>query len=297
MAVNRSAYWKKKVIRHWSLLDKLSRKRFPDTNTADEALLYVMNKLETDDWQCVRAYRHEADFRTYLSFVAQNLLESFSRHKFGDARPPKWIKRQGSLWIEIYHLLCIERMSATDAVQSLTYSAPGERFSQAVEETVAIILSRVRNCGKYRGEPVPTDTENIDAYTPDHPLLHHFSPEDIAALRERISILEAIAHHLIESKGNSESDFSDNDRIGNLIRRFRSELNIKAEDRLFLKLIYQDGLTVSEAGRLLEWNSNQTHGRLRRLLERIRRAFEKTGLEEELKLLLKSDPGTEFENF
>ena len=43
---------------------------------------------------------------------------------------------------------------------------------------------------------------------------------------------------------------------------------------------------MTEAGRMLGWNRFQVHGRLRRLLERLRRELARVGLEEEVRLLL-----------
>jgi hypothetical protein len=51
-------------------------------------------------------------------------------------------------------------------------------------------------------------------------------------------------------------------------------------------MVYRDGLSTRAAGRRLALGTDQVHGRLRRLLDRIRRAFEKSGLFEELTLLL-----------
>jgi DNA-directed RNA polymerase specialized sigma24 family protein len=67
---------------------------------------------------------------------------------------------------------------------------------------------------------------------------------------------------------------------------------LSPEERLLLKLCHRDGLSVSEAGRMLGLNRFQTHGRLRRLYSRIREAFELHGLAEELRLLLKGEPDT-----
>ena len=64
-------------------------------------------------------------------------------------------------------------------------------------------------------------------------------------------------------------------------------LELTAEERLLLKLCYQDGLSVTEAGRMLGMNRNQVHGRMRRLFARLRQEFEKMGLDNELLLLLR----------
>ena len=47
---------------------------------------------------------------------------------------------------------------------------------------------------------------------------------------------------------------------------------------MLLKLCYQEGLGVTEAGRMLGLTRFQAHGRMRRLLERLKAEFSRTGL-------------------
>ena len=293
MALAGSDYWREQVTGHWDLLDRLARKRFPGANTAHEALLYVLEQLEEDDWGRVRAYEGKARFKTYLSLIALRLLEDFARNRFGRARPPSWIKAQGPLWEEVYRLLCLERMSVEDVVNSMTGAASGYRSASIVEEAIGVILSRVIDCGKKSGEAVSLEPDDMDARTPVHPSLHHLTPEDFLEARERASVLETMAHCLNSANSKPNPGAPGGESIGDISWRLRSQLDLNTEERLFLKAVYQDGLSVSSAGRLLGWNANQAHGKLRRLLARLRKGFRDAGLEQELKSILES--GREFE--
>ena len=71
-----------------------------------------------------------------------------------------------------------------------------------------------------------------------------------------------------------------------LARVVAANIELAPRERLLLKLCFRDGVAVTEAGRMLGWNRFQVHGRLRRLLERLRRELARVGLEEELRLLL-----------
>lgn len=71
-----------------------------------------------------------------------------------------------------------------------------------------------------------------------------------------------------------------------LARVAAANIELAPRERLLLKLCFRDGVAVTEAGRMLGWNRFQVHGRLRRLLERLRRELARVGLEEELRLLL-----------
>ncbi|MEO5364548.1 MAG: hypothetical protein H7838_13120, partial [Magnetococcus sp. DMHC-8] len=71
-----------------------------------------------------------------------------------------------------------------------------------------------------------------------------------------------------------------------VLEPLRTTLNLSNEERLLLKLLYQDGLEVEAVARLLGLNGNQVYGRQRRLLARIRKAMEQTGLAETVQALL-----------
>ena len=71
-----------------------------------------------------------------------------------------------------------------------------------------------------------------------------------------------------------------------LARMSAAGLRLESRERLLLQLCYRDGVAVTEAGRMLGWNRFQTHGRLRRLLERLRQDLHRVGLDQELRLLL-----------
>ncbi len=58
------------------------------------------------------------------------------------------------------------------------------------------------------------------------------------------------------------------------------------EEKLLLKLCYQDGLGVTEAGAMLGMSRFQVHGRMRRLLARLQEEFARCGLAEVLRPML-----------
>ena len=66
------------------------------------------------------------------------------------------------------------------------------------------------------------------------------------------------------------------------------EISLSPDERLLLKLCYQDGLTVAKAGEMLGMSRFQAHGKKRRLMARLKEELERTGLDQELRLLLNS---------
>ncbi len=277
MALIDSEYWKKQVFekKNWKALNNLALKKFPDTNTADEAMFYVIEKLEEDDWKRVRKWEKESSFKTYLLTVAGNLLDDFSRSKFGRPRPPKEISARGHLYKEVYRWLCLKRMSAEEVIRFLAVQKKTD--PAVIEEAIAVILAKVPDCGKHTDMPVSIDPENFDQKILADLSLHHLTPEDLQDALESASVLEAVGYLLAE-----DAEPSNNSEIKTLVMRFRSHMKFKPGECLFLKMIYQDGLKVNPAGRKLGWNADKAQGKHRRLLERIRKAIEKSGLDQDL---------------
>lgn len=276
MALTDSEYWKKQVFdeKHWKSLNRLSLRKFPDTNTADEAMLYVIKKLEENDWERVRKYTNKSTFKTYLLTVAGNLMEDFSRSKFGRPRPPKAISALGDLYEEVYRLLCLKRMPREDVIQFLTLRK--KRDPAITEEAIAVVLAKVPDCGKHTDMPVSVDPENFDQNILADLSLHHLTPEELQEALESASILEAVRFLL------TQDEPSDDSKIKTLVMQFRSHVKFKPEECLFLRMIYQEGLKVSPAGRKFGWNADKAQGKHRRLLERIKKAIEKSGMDQDL---------------
>jgi DNA-directed RNA polymerase specialized sigma subunit len=64
------------------------------------------------------------------------------------------------------------------------------------------------------------------------------------------------------------------------------QIRLSAEERLLLKLCYQEGLGVAKAGEMLGMSRFQVHGKKRRLMARLKDELERTGLADDLRLLL-----------
>ena len=74
-----------------------------------------------------------------------------------------------------------------------------------------------------------------------------------------------------------------------VVEKFRQlTIELNGEEKLLLKLCFQDGLDITAAGRLLSLNRFQAHGRMKRLLARLRKEFNRVGLSADLRLLLQN---------
>lgn len=280
MAADRNEFLKGMVLKHLEFIDRLASKRFPKADLAKEATAYILDELASDDWRRVESYKGNSSFTTFLGVVVKRLLNDFARKKYGRVRPPEWLKKQGSLWVQVFRLLCLERRSVEDTVYGLT--GDEQRKARIVEEAVSVILSRITDCGKYSGEAAAMDEDAIDAEnTAVHPGLHTLMPDEALAARERVFLMEVIARLLSDQAPPPQGN-----RLLHRIQKLQDRVRLTPEERLLLRTVYQEGFSVSAAGRMLGWNANKTSGRHRRLLERIRQAMDASGLAAALKELL-----------
>ena len=262
--------YKAEVHAHWDFINKMAKRRFWQSVVAEEAALAVMNALAKDDWAVLKKYRGEAGFDAFFRAVAAAELENFARARFGRRRPPLWVRRLGGIWEKLYAILCRERAPLHEATEFI--GAKMEHVNVAeVEWAARELLARIPDCGMVV-EEVPLDD------TPELAVAAPASPGPESERRERDEAL-ATVFQLVVGGGPEAANKSQE-----ALRKVN--INISSEERLFLKMCYQDGLAVAKAGRLLGMGRFQAAARMRRLLERLRREFERAGLYQEMLVLL-----------
>lgn len=264
--------WNEKIVAHWDLINRLSEKRFGKRVIAEEAALFVMDGLLADDGRRVRAFRGSS-FPAFLASVAYRLLEDFSRKRFGRRRPPKWLANLGGNWLRLYALLCLERLDVTEAVAVVEQSSTW-REEREPEEAAWLIKQEVVDCGAHQGLEIQGDGDSSDEavapqYSEQQEQLEGSEREEV--FRLLFIALTDLDEHVVKT---------------NLARLSDVRIVLTSEEKLMLKLCYQDDISITAAGTMLGYNRHQVHGRMRRLLARIRLAFEQAGLDRELMELL-----------
>lgn len=267
--------WKKKTLGHWERINTMAQHRFGEGPCAEEAALFVMDGLEDNNWQRVQAFTGRASFSTYITVLTSRLLEDFARKRFGRIRPPRWVATLGGIWEKLFTALCLERLSSAEAVE-VVYQRQFAPNKNEIEEAASELLGRIPDCGKKTGTEVVYDEENPS--------------EECCSKRLEYN----------KAEGNEKQQlFSElfelicNRPINRLSEKFEENLsqlkiNLTPQEKLILKLCYQDGLTVSQAANLLGLTRFQAHGKKRRLLQRLRAEFERTGLAKEIQTLLEA---------
>jgi len=261
---------KDRVLAELGTISRLATRRFTSPALAGEAVLHVLDALEKDNWQRVRDHAGPGPFAIYLASLSWRLMEDFARRRFGRRRPPLWIRALGGIHALLFRLLCLERLDLNAAV---------ELVAQRQESPTGT---------RSRRRPGPSSTGSSTA-APTRPS-RSTSPRPTTAVRITVpSIASRTTTGTVSSRpsfpGCSTAAIQRGvNRTHTALRRLRLELS--AEERLLLQLCYRDNLSVTRAGELLDLNRHQVHGRLRRLLARLRQGLEQAGLAAELRELL-----------
>lgn len=265
--------WQEQALAHWEMINRLAGRRFQQTELAEEAALFVMDGLARDDWSRLRAFTGRSTLATFVTALTLRLLEDFARARFGRVKPPLWVCRLGGIWLTLFRLLCLERFSPDEAVALIGNRQPGQM--RVAEEAAYRLLGEIPSCGEQRGE----QTELNEHTTLPDAEGECSAPEHQLEQEER--------HHLFTILGRILFDDAAGEADPRLLERIATAgISLEPKERLLLKLCYRDGVAVAEAGRMLGWNRYQVHGRLRRLLERLRQDLVNADLDEELRLLL-----------
>lgn len=283
MTYSEEKNWKERVFSHWDHLDALAHQRFKDANLASEALLFTMEQLERDDWKRVRAFQGRAQFKTFLTSLASRLFVDFSRKKFGRIRPPSWLKKMGPMWESLFKLLCLERQNVHDAIESLSQSVPEGRDAELIQHAAFTILEKITDCGKSTGQEQAVEPEILEQAA----VANIYCTVDAAETNQKLAVLKDLYTCIIEETPSWEAQNSQHYRAMEKIRTHLAEkVQLGAEQRLLLKMIYQDGLKVSAAGRMLGLSADQAHWQQKKLLADLQAAIEQTGIVQGIKDLL-----------
>ena len=252
-------------------LDRLAKKRFWDENIADEAFNWVLDKLKANNWSRLDSFNGSAKPSTYLHTVFIHSLENFSREKFGYPRPKTWIKNQGSFWVKIWKLLCLER-EPLEKIR-INLSDGSEQREDEIKKIITLIKAKEPNCAKQEAlTTIGGGDENKESVEKeeDGSLLGYQqgrrSTEDILQadnyerLTEIIALLTGFAPTL------SKTD----DALHNkTLKKLAQSLNITANETLLLKMKYQQSMSDSAIGRALDMSNYQVKTHLGMIVSRL----------------------------
>lgn len=202
---------------------------------------WVKLRLIEDDYAVLRKFRGRSKLSTYLNTVVHNLFRDYRIAKWGKWRPSAAAKRLGEVAMQLETLTGRDGHSLDDAVEILRTNFGVETPPAELEAIAARLPARVRRrfVGEEALERLATN-DGVEACVADG---------ELAASRERLE--EALGGALEELPG---------------------------EDRLILKLRFQDGFTVRQVAEALRTEPRPLYTRFERCLRRLRGALEARGV-------------------
>ena len=247
-------------------LDKLASNRFHHDNVGQEATTYVIEKLSDDNWATLSGFTGNAKPTTFLHSISCNLLEEFSRKRFGRLRPPQWIQKEGGIWLKVWKMICLERQPIPMVIDTL---CKGEkRQADFVNSVVKTIKGRLPWCGvKFKLIPV----EHTDTHDDDTALLSSSGSLeydiDKQHLEEKLTLFaELLENADCPSNTNSKTEFKENSAI---FFELQSKLDTSEEDMLVLRMAFSEGLKLNVIAQALGMPAYQPGRILKRIFKDI----------------------------
>lgn len=265
-------------------LDKLSIKRFGDGGLAEEASAYVIDKLSSDDWGSLSTFKGQCKPESYLHTVTGNYLEEFSRQRFGRPRPPEWLKRQGELWVQVWKLVCLERQLIQSVVDHLTFN--NLREPHIIKDVISTIKARLPWCGESNRE-VTLSYSGVDdcSYNPAEFIAYERTPEDDITETDYINTLLLISSLMNDDPVEDMFGQSATERAEDYVKKhghkfeiLQQKLELTDEERILLRMIFQDGMKKSVVAKSLGMQEHLPGRILQRVTARINIVFQELGI-------------------
>ncbi len=261
---------------HTRLL-RIAEKRFRDPGLAEEACTAGQAHLSEQ----LAAYGRDQEPSAALVITIFNrAVEDFARARFGRVRPPVWIKRLGGIWERVFNLLCLERQPTEAIVLQLCGDVVDAPCARQVRDAVRQIKGKLPRCGEklteLRGGPDGRDPlQNLSGEEP----YSHADPETLMEHRELNMLFQVLGNLLHDTKKVGEREATElSDRVARRWGELRAALKLEDDERLVLRLLYQEGKTVAQAARDLGEKEHTVMRRRNRVLKRIRGVFEHLGV-------------------
>jgi RNA polymerase sigma factor (sigma-70 family) len=231
-------------------IDIACRKRFPlNEDEAIECSNCVYEYLVKDDYACLKKFKGNSKFTTFLYPVINNFSIECHRKKYGRKRVPKPIEKLGALETAIYELICFERFSVDEVYEILRMR---EQFDGAYEDYQRVVAPiREKGCHE---DPRFTSMEDRKGNTMD------ISDKTNNPLEKLLAELES-NKRIVAGRVISES-FDD----------------LSEEDRTLARLVWASDRSAAAAARALGISPQTARNRLKKIQIQIRKKLLEKGI-------------------
>lgn len=235
--------------RHWLAVEQAirgvcRRQRFVAEEAEDFTSLVYVRLLE-DDCAVIRRFAGRSSLGTYLTAVITHLAQDWRNTRWGKWRPSAAARHRGPVAVHLDRLLQRDGATFEEACEILRTNYRVAESRAQLEEMAAALPMRMRR-------------RFVEWTALDH---------DEAGLAATSTFPDPYAH-----------DHADRVRRG-LTAALRS---LSAEDRLLVKLRFEDGLRIVDIARTLRRPEKPLYRRIERVLARLRCELEARGLSEDL---------------
>jgi len=210
---------------------------------AEEFDSEVKLQLVDHDYEVFRKFQHRSSLRTYLTIVIQRIYLDFRNHLWGKWRPSAEAQRLGPVAIRLETLMARDGFGFDQACE---YLRTNEHVAATDSDLYAVfvrlpIRTRRAMVGEEEVEAVPDTTSRVD---------------DRLIFDER----RADARRILDALKSAMRSLSD-------------------QDRVILRLRFQDGLKVADIARALHLDQKLLYRRFDTLLQQLRAALEAAGID------------------
>ena len=264
-------------------LERLALRRFGEGVLADEASTFVLDRISENNWSKLSQFRGKAKPETFLYKISSQLLEEFSRQRFGRLRPPAWLEREGGLWLRIWKMLCLERQPSTRVTDILSLEECRDKpYIEAIQKT---IKARIPDCGitlytvaiDHTGSQNEADTSNSSAIE----LKGNATLEQSLGHQELEEVCFLFAELLENLDCPSNSGMNDNIQHWKDLSVLQESINLSEEETLVLRMAFQEGLQLKVIAQALSMPAYQPGRMLKRLFSRISESLRATSVDME----------------
>ena len=223
------------------VIESICRRHCCGQDECEDFASWARLKLIDNDYAILAKFQGRSSLSTYLTTVIHNLFRDYRISKWGKWRPSAAAKKRGPEAVQLETLLRRDGLSVPEAIEILK-----------------------ANYG------VRTSRDELEALASELPTRPQRQMADLETVREP-GIDGGVDHKVVD--GELEALAA---RTADILGEALATLD--AEDRLILRMRFQDGFTVAGIASALDLEPRPLYRRIHKCLARLRLEFERRGL-------------------
>jgi len=242
-----SYFWSVLIVNQYDKMQSIVNwKCWPDER--EDVLSYITEKIIYNDYRVLRIHdKNRSTPESYFSYVVRQKIKSF----FDEGCNIKaWIKKRHSLFKKVYQYLCCRLRTEDEVIDKLTKS--NHKYN-TIQHAIKQIQRKYPDCGVSDIE-IPIETTILNGDIPKE--------MDIETL-QLIRFLNVIFSEKYE---NSPDDTP----LIQQLKKALNQQNIKAKQRIMIRLYFFEGYTYKEIGDKLGLTTDQVSGQIKYVRDKLK---------------------------